>query len=131
MRSMLAPATALMRRLKYPEKFALVGSLFIIPLLVVFVLLMREVHHTRAIAERELGGTRYLRALHGLLGHLQQHRGLAAAVAGGAAPCATSVRRPSSSSTTPSSVSESSTSSSAPSWRRGGAGSRSNANGWR
>jgi len=85
MRSMLAPATALMRRLKYPEKFALVGSLFIIPLLVVFVLLMREVHHTRAIAERELAGTRYLRALNGLLGHLQQHRGLSAAVSGGAA----------------------------------------------
>jgi PAS domain S-box-containing protein len=84
MLSILAPATALMRRLKYPEKFALVGCLFIIPLLVVFVLLMREIHHTRAIAERELAGTRYLRALNGLLGHLQQHRALSAAVSGGA-----------------------------------------------
>jgi len=85
MHSMLAPATALMRRLKYPEKFALVGSLFIIPLIVVFVLLMREIHHTRAIAERELAGTRYLRTLNGLLGHLQQHRGLSTAVSHGAA----------------------------------------------
>jgi PAS domain S-box-containing protein len=84
MRSLYAPAVALMRRLKYPEKFALVGTLFILPLIVVLVLFLGEIHRTRDIAERELAGNRYVHGLRMLLEDLQEHRGLSNAVLSGA-----------------------------------------------
>jgi PAS domain S-box-containing protein len=81
MRSILSPATNLMVRLTYPEKFALVGALFVVPLVVVLSLLLSEVHRGRAVAQRERAGNDYLRTVRHLTAGVQEHRALSTAAA--------------------------------------------------
>ena len=76
---LLTPARAVLDRLKYPQKFALISLLFILPLGVVMTLLFSEVNDRINFARAEIGGARYLRPLRALQEHAGQGRFLAAA----------------------------------------------------
>ena len=81
--AVLAPARALMDRLSYPKKFALISVLFALPLAVVMFLLVSEINDRIEFAHKEILGDRYLRPLRKLQEHVGQSRLLARAVAKG------------------------------------------------
>ncbi|OWW22358.1 methyl-accepting chemotaxis protein [Noviherbaspirillum denitrificans] len=76
MKILLAPAVALMRRLRLLPKFALVTMVFMAPLLLVLGLLYAELHKEVRTAERERVGVRYVVALEDMMRLVQQHRAL-------------------------------------------------------
>ncbi len=57
------PAIALMNRLKYPQKFAAISCLFILPLSLVTYLLISEIQTRINFAAKEIIGNSYLRPL--------------------------------------------------------------------
>jgi signal transduction histidine kinase/DNA-binding response OmpR family regulator len=69
-RGFLRPGTALMNRLRYPQKFALICFLFTLPLALVMFLLVSQLNRNIDFTRKELQGVRYLRPLRGLLEHL-------------------------------------------------------------
>ncbi|MGH7965424.1 MAG: response regulator, partial [Candidatus Binatia bacterium] len=83
MRVLLAPAIALMSRLKYPQKFALISLLFALPLAFVMYLLISEINGRIRFSQAEISGNAYLRPLRNLLEHVPQARRLAYAYANG------------------------------------------------
>ncbi|HYC42712.1 MAG TPA: methyl-accepting chemotaxis protein [Noviherbaspirillum sp.] len=76
MKILLAPAVALMQRMRLLPKFALVTMVFMVPLLVVLGLLYAELHKAVKTAERERVGVRYVVALEDMMRLVQQHRAL-------------------------------------------------------
>ena len=80
---LLAPARALLDRLKYPQKFALISLLFILPLAVVMYFLISEINDRIDFASKEIKGDKYLRPLRELQEHAGQSRFLARAYAEG------------------------------------------------
>ena len=76
---LLSPAIAVMNRLKYPQKFALISVLFLLPLAMVMYFFYSEINASIAFSRKELDGTRYLRPLKQLLGHAALHQIAAAA----------------------------------------------------
>src|ERR1044071_9770457 len=79
----LAPAVAIMNRLKYPQKFALISLIFAIPLATVMFLLISEINDRIDFAQKEIIGDAYLRPLRKLLEHVPQARALAHSYARG------------------------------------------------
>jgi PAS domain S-box-containing protein len=77
MNKLFAPAIALMNRLKYPQKFALISLLFAIPLALLIILYLFEVNSRIAFAQKEIDGDAYLRPLRQLLEHTLQEELLA------------------------------------------------------
>jgi signal transduction histidine kinase/DNA-binding response OmpR family regulator len=71
---LLSPATAVMNRLKYPQKFALISVVFLLPLAMVMYFFYSEINASIAFSRKELDGTRYLRPLKQLLGHAALHQ---------------------------------------------------------
>ena len=71
---LLAPAIALMQRMRLLPKFALVAMVFMVPLLLVLGLLYAELHRAVKTAERERVGVRYVVALEDMMQLAQQHR---------------------------------------------------------
>lgn len=67
------PAMYLMNQLKYPQKFALISCIFIIPLSLVMYLLLSEVQDRVNFAHKEMLGNSYLRPLHRLSQHLPEY----------------------------------------------------------
>jgi sigma-B regulation protein RsbU (phosphoserine phosphatase) len=57
------PAISLMNRLKYPQKFTLISSIFVLPLSLVMYLLISEIQSRNDFAEKEMIGNTYLRPL--------------------------------------------------------------------
>jgi len=57
------PAISLMNRLRYPQKFALISALFILPLVLVVYLLFSEINSRVEFAQKEIYGNAYLRPL--------------------------------------------------------------------
>ncbi|KGF71928.1 hypothetical protein DO97_14320 [Neosynechococcus sphagnicola sy1] len=57
------PATTLIHRLKYPQKFALISCVFILPLGLVMYLLLSEIQTRINFAQKEIVGNLYLRPL--------------------------------------------------------------------
>jgi PAS domain S-box-containing protein len=78
MQQVFEPAIALMNRLRYPQKFALISLLFALPLGLVMFLLLAEMNKSVAFAHKETLGTAYLRPLR----ELQEHTLYARALAG-------------------------------------------------
>src|SRR5262245_51139133 len=74
---LLAPAVAVMNRLSYPRKFALISLLFILPLALVFYFFNSEINIGVGIAQKEIMGDAYLRPLRKLLEHTPQAQLLA------------------------------------------------------
>jgi serine phosphatase RsbU (regulator of sigma subunit) len=60
------PAIALMNRLKYPQKFSLICSIFIIPLSLLMYLLLTEINNGKDFVDKELLGTAYFKHLNQL-----------------------------------------------------------------
>ena len=79
----LAPARALMDRLSYPKKFALISVLFALPLAVVMYLLLSEINQRIESTYREMLGGRYLRPLRNLHEHAGESHMLARAYSQG------------------------------------------------
>jgi signal transduction histidine kinase/DNA-binding response OmpR family regulator/HPt (histidine-containing phosphotransfer) domain-containing protein len=74
---LLAPALAVVNRLKYPQKFLLISLLFILPLALVMYLLISELNDRIAFTQKEVDGDQYLRPLRKLYQHTAQSRMLA------------------------------------------------------
>src|SRR5436189_1702525 len=77
LRKLFNPATALMTRLKYPQKFFLITLLLTLPLILVLIFLIAALNDVTDVAQHEIYGNRYLRPLRSLLEHVPQHRSLA------------------------------------------------------
>src|SRR5206468_1917514 len=83
LRALFAPAVAVMNRLTYPQKFALISALFLLPLGLVMYLLTSEIDDRIEFARKEMLGVRYLRPLRALYEHAAQGRILIGAPARG------------------------------------------------
>ncbi len=82
-RWLLEPARALMNRLSYPRKLALICLLLVLPLGLVLYLLVSEINGRIEFTRKEVHGCRYLCALRSLLEPVSACRVLAQDVAGG------------------------------------------------
>ena len=69
MKNIFAPALALMARLKYPQRFALITVLFLLPLCIALFMLVSKFNHDIDFAQREIQGTAYLRPANMLFRH--------------------------------------------------------------
>jgi signal transduction histidine kinase/CheY-like chemotaxis protein/HPt (histidine-containing phosphotransfer) domain-containing protein len=67
MRALLAPGVALMNRLRYPQKFAVVSLVFAIPLGLMIYLWLVEIGDRLAFARKERAGLEYVVAVRALL----------------------------------------------------------------
>lgn len=76
MSRVFSPAVALMNRLAYPGKFAVIAVLFTVPLLLVCLFLTRELNDRIQFARHEQIGNEYLRPLRRLAEVLQRQRRL-------------------------------------------------------
>ncbi len=83
MNNVLNPAVRLMNRLRYPQKFLLVGLLLIVPLLVVMNQYLATTGTTIAFSAKERVGLEYSAPVMRYLELLQQHRGASVSVASG------------------------------------------------
>lgn len=71
---LLDPASRLMNRLKYPQKFALISCIFLLPIGVLMTLLFAEIQHRIAFTTKERLGTQYLRVVQQLSQQVLQYR---------------------------------------------------------
>jgi PAS domain S-box-containing protein len=78
-----SPALALMNRLAYPRKFAIISLVFALPLVLVMYLLISEINERIDFAQQELDGLAYLRPLRQLFEHVPQAKLLARSYAQG------------------------------------------------
>ncbi|MBC7817753.1 MAG: hypothetical protein IAG10_12740, partial [Planctomycetaceae bacterium] len=76
MKSVFAPAVALLNRLTYPRKFAVIGLLFALPLGLVTFFLISELNDRIAFSAKEQLGNEYLRPVQQFASDLRDHRGL-------------------------------------------------------
>jgi signal transduction histidine kinase len=73
MKSFFQPAIAIMNRLRYPQKFLLVGALLLIPTMVLLTQYLNSVNYDIEFAENESIGTQYIAPLLKMLVTLQDH----------------------------------------------------------
>jgi signal transduction histidine kinase/FixJ family two-component response regulator len=71
MMPLVAPAVALMNRLRYPQKFVLISLLFAIPLGLMMAFWLGEIEDRLAFARKERAGVEYVVALRALLEPLE------------------------------------------------------------
>jgi signal transduction histidine kinase/CheY-like chemotaxis protein len=83
MNSLFAPAIALMNRLKYPQKFLLVGLMLVLPLIVVMRAYLLKVNDDINFSAKEQLGLQFDPPLVAFLQLLQQHEALSVAVLNG------------------------------------------------
>jgi methyl-accepting chemotaxis protein len=81
--SLFAPAVALMKRLRYPYKFALIGLVSALAVGFLLFSMIANLHGAIRQAQRELDGVRVVKPLLNTIHALQQHRMLTASVAAG------------------------------------------------
>lgn len=77
---LLQPATDLMGRLKYPEKFMLIGAVLLLPLLLVLTQFLAQINWDIDFATKEQHGVTYVVPLYDFLAGVQEHAALATAV---------------------------------------------------
>ena len=83
MNTLFAPAVALMNRLRYPQKFGLLGVVMLIAVTFLQTTLYRELSKVIEPSRQELQGIVQVKAVNKLVQQAQQHRGLATAVLSG------------------------------------------------
>lgn len=76
MNSIFSPAVSLMKKLKYPHKFALIGVIFLLPISVMLFLLITDMNDKIDFKEKEKLGIEYTLQLKNLVADIQQHRGM-------------------------------------------------------
>ena len=74
--SIFSPAVSLMKKLKYPHKFALIGVIFLLPISVMLFLLISDMKDKIDFIEKEKLGIEYTLHLKNLIADIQQHRGM-------------------------------------------------------
>jgi|GEM_PF-1894868 signal transduction histidine kinase len=77
------PAIGIMNRLRYPQKFILIGMLLLLPLLVVMTQSFSKINEDVDFTVAEQQGLVFNRAVLDLLQHVQQHAALSVAVLNG------------------------------------------------
>jgi PAS domain S-box-containing protein len=83
MRALIRPASALMQKLKYPQKFLLIAIVIAIPFAVVFALLQAQINDSLHTLHQERDGNAYLSPVRQFLGHVSQAQVFAHATAKG------------------------------------------------
>jgi methyl-accepting chemotaxis protein len=83
MNVLFTPAIALMNRLRYPKKFALLGAVALVAILMLQVTLYLELSKVIEPSRQELVGLSIIKPLNGLVSGMQQHRGLSSGVLSG------------------------------------------------
>jgi hypothetical protein len=73
--ALFRPIVALMQRLNFKRRIALIGAAFTVPLLFVAYQLNAKLQADITFADQELKGNECLKPLLPLIQHLQQHRG--------------------------------------------------------
>ncbi|WP_458414910.1 diguanylate cyclase domain-containing protein [Schinkia sp. CFF1] len=76
MNSIFSPAVSLMKKLKYPHKFALIGIIILLPVSFMLYYFFSGMEDKIAFIEKEKIGIEYNLHLKNLLDELQQHRGM-------------------------------------------------------
>jgi PAS domain S-box-containing protein len=83
MRAFIRPASILMQKLKYPQKFLLIAVVIAIPFAVVFGLLQAQINDSLHTMQQERAGNAYLVPVRQFLGHVSQAQVFAHAYAKG------------------------------------------------
>ncbi|MBY0576783.1 MAG: response regulator [Gallionellaceae bacterium] len=83
MRSFFYPSIALMNRLSYTRKFALLGLISLVAIAVVVYSLLASLNQVIYHSQKELDGIALIRPISRTVQFTQQHRGLSAALLGG------------------------------------------------
>lgn len=78
-----APATALFNRLKYSQKFTLIGLIILLPFAITLYLLVSELNIGIEFAQKERMGLKYSYFLGDILKDIQKHRGITSALLSG------------------------------------------------
>ncbi|TAN44107.1 MAG: PAS domain S-box protein [Nitrospirae bacterium] len=79
----LRPFVALMDRLRYPYKILLVGSVFLMLSIILFVLHLQDVNRKISVAEKEMKGFQNAKRIERLIRDVQMHRGMMSAFLNG------------------------------------------------
>ncbi|WP_373229164.1 methyl-accepting chemotaxis protein [Cohnella sp.] len=83
MKSFFRPSVAFMNRMRYPQKFALIGILLILPAIVSLYQYFGTLYDQRDYAKNERIGVEYINAVKPFMADIQRHRGLASAYLNG------------------------------------------------
>ena len=76
MRIFFLPAVSILNKLKYLQKFILIGSIFILPLLIIMYMLVSEINERIDFAAKEKAGVVYVAPVKRLLEDIHQYRQL-------------------------------------------------------
>ena len=83
MNKLLNPAVALFNRLSFKVKFALVGSVALIAIVILLIAMLIELSKDIEFTKKEIIGLKYVSQITELVDYLQKHRGLSAGFLGG------------------------------------------------
>lgn len=83
MKRLFAPAMGMVNRLKYAQKFAVIGIILLIPMIVMLFLLLQQQNTEINELKLEQSGATYNSEVKSFLTHVQQHRGMASAFLNG------------------------------------------------
>lgn len=73
----------IMNNLRYPKKFMLIGTIFLVPLIIVLSLFVNQVNKEANISSKQIKGLTYINETTNLIKHVQEHRGLTLMLVGG------------------------------------------------
>ncbi|MEF8702646.1 MAG: methyl-accepting chemotaxis protein [Candidatus Accumulibacter sp. UW26] len=83
MKTLFSPAIALLNRVAYPRKFAIMGALALVASAVLVVNLYQSLHRVIDSSQKELAGIAMIKPIARIVQHLQVHRGLSSGVLNG------------------------------------------------
>ena len=83
MQVIFSPAVAMMNRLGYTKKFAVMGALALAAILVLIFALYNSLNHVIKASQKELAGIETVKPMARLVQNLQQHRGMSAGLING------------------------------------------------
>ncbi|MBI3773075.1 MAG: nitrate- and nitrite sensing domain-containing protein [Gammaproteobacteria bacterium] len=83
MNSFLAPAAAIMNRMRYSQKFALITLIVFVPMMILATMLLQRIHDEINVTRQEQLGLQYLKQSRQLLQHIAQHRAMTGAYLNG------------------------------------------------
>lgn len=83
MQTLFTPAIALLNRLGYTKKFAVMGALALVAIVVLLAGLYQSLHRVIDSSQQELAGLEVMKPIGRLIQHLQVHRGLSSGVLNG------------------------------------------------
>ena len=76
MHKLFSPAVSVLNRVGYTQKFAIMGALALVAIMVLMVNLYQSLHRVIDSSQQELAGLEVIKPIARLVQHLQIHRGL-------------------------------------------------------